>query len=202
MLKHLPIDRQHLLSPLLLIVAAFICSVPFAHNIDTFNFQHEAVNQGQWYRLMTHAFWHTNTNHFLLNSAGILLVWALHGEYYNQRNVLGVIGFGILLSGCLVWCFSPDIDRYVGLSAALHGLFVWGACHDICKHRRSGWLLLIGLCSKLIQEQWFEDPTTAELINATVATMAHVYGAFAGGCYFVIEKIWSRHAHRNQISKP
>lgn len=197
MLNNLPTERQHTLILLLVTTVTFICSVVLAHLVEAFNFQHEALNQGQWYRLITHAFWHTNLNHFLLNTAGILLLWGLHGEYYTHRNVLGVVGFGILISGLMVWWFSPNIDHYVGLSATLHGLFVWGVCHDILKHRRSGWLLLIGLLIKLVHEQLFIDFTTAQLINASVATMAHVYGALAGGCYFMLEKIESQRSRRD-----
>lgn len=200
MLKNFPTDRQHITVLILISVTAFLCSVIFSSDIDMFNFQHDAFEQGQWYRLVTHAFWHTNTNHFLLNISGILLLWALHGEYYNYHNVLGVIVFGILISGIMVWCFSPNINHYVGLSATLHGLFVWGACYDIIKQRRSGWLLLIGLFIKLIQEQLFEDTITAELINASVATMAHVYGALAGACYFLLEQKWSRQTRRDRFN--
>ena len=72
--------------------------------------------------------------------------------------------------------------RSVGLSGVLHGLFIWAAIEDIKQQRNTGWLLLIGVLTKIAWEQYFgASASTVSLINAKVATEAHLIGAFSGG---------------------
>jgi membrane associated rhomboid family serine protease len=72
----------------------------------------------------------------------------------------------------------------------LHGLFVWGACFDILNKEHTGWLLLIGVAIKLGYEQLGGDTQAiAELIGASVAVDAHLYGAVSGlilGLVFIV----------------
>ena len=183
LLTFFPIHYQHWLTLIIIAIVAIVCHGLGSQFIGTMEFIHAQVNAGQYWRLLTHAFWHTNTNHLLLNLAGLALLWALHGEHYRAWNIAGLLIFCSIMSAFGVWFLSPHIDYYVGLSAALHGLFVFGAVRDVQHNRFSGWLLLAGVAVKLYLEQHQTTDTTAALINATVAYDAHIYGAIAGGGY-------------------
>ncbi len=83
-----------------------------------------------------------------------------------------------------------DLEHYVGLSGVLHSLFVWGALKDIANNEKTGFFLFMGIWLKVIYEQIKgPSPEIAELINASVAIDAHLYGAIAGTLYFVLVKI-------------
>ncbi|HEX5793039.1 MAG TPA: rhombosortase, partial [Rheinheimera sp.] len=70
-----------------------------------------------------------------------------------------------------------DIQIYVGLSGLLHAMLTFGAIKDIQLKITTGWLLLAGLITKVAWEQWQgPDAELAELINASVATDAHLFG--------------------------
>lgn len=178
-----PIHYQHWLTLIIVAALAVVCHMLGSHLVENFEFVHQRVDSGQYWRLLTHALLHTNINHLLLNLAGMSLLWALHGEHYRAWNVAGLLLFCSIASALAVWSFSPTIDYYVGLSAALHGLFVFGAVRDVQQKRISGWLLLGGIVIKLFMEQHQTTDSTAALINATVAYDAHIYGAIAGLCY-------------------
>ena len=183
----LPTAWPHITAWCIIAAVAIVCSVLLSTFVQDMNFQRTALSHGEWYRLITHAFWHTNTVHLCLNLAGIGVLWLLHGEYYSTKTTLSLVAFGIVFSAVCVWVYSPHIDHYVGLSATLHGVFAWGVCRDIQARRTSGVLLALGLCLKLVHEQWWGDATTAQLIEADVATMAHVYGAIAGCVFFAVQ---------------
>ncbi|HCB15825.1 MAG TPA: rhombosortase, partial [Alteromonas sp.] len=86
-----------------------------------------------------------------------------------------------------IYFLSPQLIWYVGLSGALHGIFVWGAFMDILNKVRSGWLLLAGVAAKLVFEQLQgSSEDVASLIDANVAVDAHLYGAVCGVLLFVL----------------
>lgn len=124
---------------------------------------------------------HTNTNHLLLNLAGLSLLWALHGDAYRFWRYMMIMVLCALATTLGILLFSPQLIGYVGLSGALHGLFVWGAIDDIRRKDVTGWFLLLGVVVKIAWEQWQgASDSMATLINASVAVDAHAYGALGG----------------------
>jgi len=129
--------------------------------------------------LSAHLF-HTN-----FNIAGLVLLWALHGDYYTPLRLVIVYLVSGLCVAAGIHFFTPELSRYVGLSGVLHGLFIWGALEDIRHNRKTGYLLVIGLAIKVAAEQsQGPDQQLGQWIDATVAIDAHLYGALAGFiCY-------------------
>ncbi|MNH06801.1 hypothetical protein D3C79_661800 [compost metagenome] len=69
----------------------------------------------------------------------------------------------------------------MGLSGALHGLFVWGALQDIRHRRHSGWLMLLGILIKLGLDFYSAGESPASLlIGARVHIESHLIGSAAG----------------------
>ena len=117
----------------------------------------------------------------MLNAAAVVLLWALHGQYYNYKNYLIIFITSALVCGLGIYWFSLDITLYVGLSGVLHGFFVWGALMDIKHKEKTGYLLFVGVMLKIAHEQIYGASAEVELlINASVATDAHFYGAIGG----------------------
>jgi rhomboid family GlyGly-CTERM serine protease len=144
-------------------------------------FNRSAIYQGQWWRILTGHFMHTNTWHLVMNLGGLFLIMLLHGNYYRAIQLWVNVVLGCLLIGLALLFWSPQISLYVGLSGWLHALLVCGCCIDIQRHWSSGWLILAAVFGKVIWEQWqgaSQDIVT--LINAEVATDAHLYGATVG----------------------
>lgn len=139
------------------------------------------VEAFEFWRLITGHLLHTNAAHLALNLLGFALLWALHGEYYTPKKIALFLLLSSVMTSVAIYYFSTQIVWYVGLSGILHGLFVWGACLDVVKKDRTGWLLLIGVAIKIAYEQFGgSTQDIAELIGASVAVDAHLYGALSG----------------------
>jgi len=177
---NLPFHHQHWAA---FACISFIACVLFSVDVHVhqhLNFQQAAILEGQWWRLLTGHLLHTNFNHLWLNVGGLALLWGLHGEHYGVKsNAALILLCGLGTSAGLL--FASDITHYVGLSAIIHGVFVWGAVQDIRCGWRSGWILLGGMLAKIGYEQFIGGSNQiVAMIDAPIAVDSHLYGALSG----------------------
>ncbi|MEW6997072.1 rhombosortase [Colwelliaceae bacterium BS250] len=189
----LPLNKNAVLIPAIIFVIA-VCIYFLPQNIESLLiYDRNDIANGQWWRVLTGHLVHTNFNHLLLNLAGLIMLWALHGDDYSPKSYTIVFILSALVCSLGIYLFTPEMHRYVGLSGVLHGIFVWGAINDIKKGWNSGYLLLIGVWGKVFYEQIFGASADVEaMINASVAIDAHLWGAVGGLIYPLFEFIKSK----------
>jgi rhomboid family GlyGly-CTERM serine protease len=178
---NLPIHPKHSLAPALVLLLACILYLFEPTSSHYLAFDRDKIQSLQWWRLLSGNFLHTNLNHLLLNACGLALLWALHGQYFTTKTYLIIFLLTSLSCTLGIYFFAERLSWYVGLSGTLHGLFVLGAYKDIRAGLKSGWLLLLGVWAKIAYEQGYGgNKDVAELIGASVAIEAHLYGALSG----------------------
>lgn len=162
-------------------------------------YQRTLINQGELWRLFTGHLLHTNGFHLLLNLAALMLLWALHGRFYTIKNY-SVLFFLCAMSTSLgIYYFDAQLIQYVGLSGVLHGIFVFGAIMDIYSKDKTGYLLFIGVWLKIAHEQIYgASSEVSDLIEASVAVNAHLWGAVGGLIFTVIYLVRFR-IHQNGL---
>ncbi|SEL03095.1 rhomboid family GlyGly-CTERM serine protease [Colwellia chukchiensis] len=186
-LKPLPTQAIHSVGALLVIILAVIAYLFDEQIAWLFIYDRQLINSGEYWRLLTGHFFHSNGNHLLLNISAVVLIWALHGQYYVHKTYFFTVLICALVCSAGIHWWSLDITQYVGLSGVLHGLFIWGALMDIKHKDKTGYLLLAAVIGKVIHEQIYGASADLEqLIAANVATDAHLYGAIGGLLAFVL----------------
>ncbi len=144
-------------------------------------YQREAVAAGQWWRLLTANLVHLGWRHLLLNAVGLALILWLFGPDRGPIRWLLALLLSGLASSLGVHFWAPEVHWMVGLSGALHGLFLVGACGWLRSGDRLAWLLIAGLLLKLAWEHFAGAvPLSAEVVGGAVITDAHLWGS-AGG---------------------
>ena len=175
-----PTQKKYIQAPLALIVIMFVLEFLKPMSMDILGLYPNLVFDGEIWRIITGQLLHTNFNHLLLNSAGIVLVWALHGEYYLANHFIKVFLSSLIAIGVCLVIFA-DYYHYAGLSAVIHTLIVYGAIKDILAKEITGWLILLGMAFKVGYENIYgASDSTIELINASVAVEAHLIGVSIG----------------------
>lgn len=175
----LPTQKHQFILPLIVILLSLLA---FIFNSEHLHFQRDVFINGEYWRGFTAHFLHTNLNHLLLNISAVVLLWALHGQFYNRINYLFVFIVCAVTTTFGITIFSPEITQYVGLSGILHGLFIWGTIKDIQHKDKTGYLLLAAILLKVLYEQLMgPSAEVAKLISATVAIDAHLWGMIGGG---------------------
>lgn len=186
LMLNLPLTWQHLLGPLLL---TLVCGLLFCLEPQSSHYlayDRVEIQQFQLWRFITGNLLHTNANHLYMNLAGVLLLWALHGWYFNLQQYTAILLFLSISTTLGIYVFASQLHWYVGLSGLLHGVMLLGAYFDIRKGLKSGWLLLLGVIVKVAHEQIFgASQDIANLINANVAIDAHLYGTLSGLCIII-----------------
>ncbi|MCK6262074.1 rhombosortase [Vibrio sp. ZSDE26] len=163
---------------LLLSVISVICfGLQFEPMQSYVEWNATAIHSGQWWRILTGNFTHTNFAHLAMNLIGL---WAISFIFKPSVNTLWIP----LLVTCIavgIGNLFTDMQIYVGLSGALHGLFGYYALRESLQGRKGSWLLVMGLCLKIVWEFFFGAPTaTSGLIEARVAIESHLFGALSG----------------------
>lgn len=187
-LKQLPLTKNHIIGPLLIVILALIAFMMNNDISNNLSYNRDLIAQGQWWLFFTGHLLHTNDMHLLLNSAAVILLWALHGQFFSWKNYLAIWLMLALGTSVGLYFFSPSLISYVGLSGVLHGFFVIGACKDIEDKEKTGYLLLFAVIAKVIYEQIFgASEEVMQLIEANVAIDAHLYGLISG---LIVSIVW------------
>ena len=177
--------------PLIIIMVSFVLMIGGTNASQIFRYDRDAILAGQVWRLITGHFVHLGWKHFVMNIAGLILIWLLFGRLISSwRWVVCIIVAALFISlGLLV--FNHDLKWYVGLSGVLHAMFVCGAIASILAGYRAEALLLVLLVGKLVWEQLYGAlPGSASFAGGPVVVDAHLYGAIIGGicASFLIRK--------------
>ena len=156
-------------------------------------FDRAALVAGEAWRLVTANFIHLGWNHLILNVAGFLLIGWLFAD-----EVSSAVWLVVLLACCLaaslgLYWWTPDVYWVVGMSGALHGLFVFGALSWLKHSDRMAWGLLAGVTGKLLWEQTMGAmPFSEGVVGGAVVTDAHLWGALGGLITGIAYRLWYR----------
>ena len=176
-----------------MVLISFCSIVLFYANIDDLlAYKRNEIALGEYWRLFTGNFLHTNIWHLVMNLSGFWVIILLHQQHYRLIDFTLLFSALCLLQGAGLSLFYPNVLGYVGLSGVLHGIFTYGAMKDIQVGMRSGYLLLTGVIIKVGHEQWFgASEQVTRMIGADVATEAHLVGVITGVILFVCAVFFS-----------
>jgi membrane associated rhomboid family serine protease len=115
---------QGLTKNLILLISGCFLLSQFQTNLQfEFALYPAAIDQGQWYRLITVALVHGGWLHLVFNMLALLSIGTLIESFYG-RNKYAIILFVSLISGSLAsYIFNPPQTLAVGSSGMIFGLF-------------------------------------------------------------------------------
>lgn len=169
---------------LLVVISALCFGLQFEPLHSLSQWQRGDILAGQWWRILTGNFTHTNFAHLAMNLLGLWIISSIF------RPTAQMLMRALLVASLAVGIgnLATSMNIYVGLSGALHGLFGYFALREALSGRRSSWLLVIGLIAKVGWEQLFgASETTSAMIHARVAIESHLAGALSGLVLAVVE---------------
>ena len=144
-------------------------------------FERDAVRDGEAWRLVTGHLVHLGWPHFALNAAGLVLVWTLVGSAYKPAGWILIFLASIAAIDLGLWTLNPELQWYVGLSGALHGVLVAGLVMSCRQPRIETTILALLLLCKLAWEQFSGPlPGSEGSSGGPVIVDAHLYGAIGG----------------------
>lgn len=158
-------------------------------------FQRERINDGEYWRILTGNFVHTNHYHWLFNAVGVFVLALLFTSYLNpMQSIISLLWLSLCV-GLGLYVFNPNLVWYAGLSGALYGCYIIAS--TIAIRAKDNWLglpVLIIMGGKVIWDQFNDSATqiSESLIQAPVATDAHLYGAIGAIIYIIVGYVITR----------
>ena len=140
-------------------------------------YQHDWLQSGQVWRIVTSNWVHVGWEHLALNMLGLAICVSLANPRWSvKRWFLQSLCMGLGIS-VLFTLQNPELQWYAGFSGILFGLYFLAA-HDLYARDRLVALLMGGaIVIKVIIEQYTPfDLDSSELIGAPVIVDAHLYG--------------------------
>lgn len=147
-------------------------------------FDRALIEAGQWWRLLSAHVVHLSFYHAALNLLGLLALLVLCPAPITTREWVRRLVLLSLLTSVALYVFVPTVDRYVGLSGVLHGLFLLGLMPMARRRDAIAITCLLYLAGKLAWEVMIGTPLSDEqAIGGRVVTQAHLFGTLAGVVY-------------------
>ncbi len=169
-----------LLPGVLLLVAALLVATGDTGR-EWLRFERTTILDGQLWRLVTGHIVHLGLTHFLLNGAGLVLVWFLVGREFAGLEWLAIVAASIAAIDIGLWVLSPGLEWYVGLSGLLHGMLAAGILASWRGRRAEASILGVVVLGKLAFEQLVGPmPGSEGTSGGAVIVDAHLYGVIGG----------------------
>ena len=136
---------------------------------------------GEIWRLVTGHLVHLSWGHTWLNVIALLLMTLLLDDLMRAHDWIIAFLFAAATIDAGLFFLEPGVAWYVGLSGSLHGVMIVGAVAMLRSNSTMAIVLLIGIASKLMWEQWLGPiPLSESTSGGTVLVDAHLYGAIGG----------------------
>jgi len=183
------------LLPAALVLSGGLAAILGEDGLILLRYEREAINAGEFWRLLSGHFVHLGWGHYWLNAAGLILVWFLVGHALTPLQWLGGLAGIIVGIDAGFWFLDPQLAWYVGLSGALHGLLVGGLLVTWREAPGENLLVLGLIAAKLTFEQIVGPlPGSESAAGGSVVVNAHLYGAVAGAVLAIAYRIRVRTA--------
>ncbi|WP_370980477.1 rhombosortase [Agaribacterium sp. ZY112] len=176
-------QRLRELSDLFIVVLVVFVAGVFHQELNPwFSWDRQAIDAGQWWRLLSANLMHLNVNHMLMNLSVYVLAAILFQASAGWKQwyaSIVLIGLGVGLG--LYW-FDPNLVNYVGLSGLLYGLIAQQLLLQ-CRQQPLIYLLIYAvLVYKVVSQQGddFEPSEMKEFIGGNVVASSHLIGLICG----------------------
>jgi rhomboid family GlyGly-CTERM serine protease len=167
--------------PGITVVVAALLAATGEWGREALRYDRELIADGEVWRLLSGHIAHLGWPHFLMNGAGLLLIWYLVATQFRLREWLLITALVVAGIDLGFWLLQPQLIWYVGLSGVLHGLLAAGSVSGLRSRHSEYWLIAAFLLGKLVYEQWLGPlPGSEGTAGGNVIVAAHLYGAVSG----------------------
>lgn len=175
------------LKPAILYLGAFVLLIfvlgtsgPWVNTWLAWN--REALDQWQWWRLLSGHLVHTNLWHTVINLAVLIVAMLLYGSGFRPRTWLLFFSVLCVCNSLALYFFSPWLQNYVGLSGVLYGVLALGLLAGLRAQPLVNTVVLLIIAGKIVYEQLpgFDVNYLRAQIGTAVIVDAHLYGFISG----------------------
>lgn len=171
---------------LLLSGFASLLFILFGAAPETLVYSRETIQQGEWWRLITGHWVHSDSGHALWDISALLLLGWFY-ETHTRQSLLRLLVPSSLFISAAIWFLLPELDYYCGLSGILHSLLVITFYQHWRQHQQIEYLaVIVFTVIKIVIEM---NLSTALFTNTAWPALpeSHLYGVIFAAIYVLAE---------------
>jgi rhomboid family GlyGly-CTERM serine protease len=167
-------QRANFFGVLITLVLSILVASIYPNSLKVLMWDREAIDAGQWWRLLTAHLVHLDARHLLLNVFGLLLIVEMLCQTMTALELTSLLLTNAMGVSSLLWYLQSSLQWYAGLSGVLYGLWAAGAALTWLNGRQGLAICAgIALVVKLIL-------FNHSVLSMPIVSVAHVYGAASG----------------------
>ncbi len=167
-------QRANFFGVLITLVLSILVASIYPNSLKVLMWDREAIDAGQWWRLLTAHLVHLDARHLLLNLFGLLLIVEMLCQSMTAHELTSLLLTSAMGVSGLLWNLQSSLQWYAGLSGVLYGLWAAGAALTWLNGRQGLAICAgIALVVKLIL-------FNHSVLSMPIVSVAHVYGAASG----------------------
>lgn len=163
-----------------------------------FQFDREAIADGDIWRFITSHFTHLSFAHLALNLLALGLCTYVASPKYSSVYLGAMWCWLMVFTGVGLYFYALDLNYYVGLSGALHGALLISIIPSPYYSRLIRTAVVMVILGKVIWEQtsFYDDMSNAELIGGRTEARSHLLGVIAGIIWMIGLWVWKTYEQR------
>lgn len=184
--------------PLLLIALSGLVQIAGAPLGDWLCYDRASIAAGEWWRLLSAHVVHLSPAHWAVNAAACALLAVLAPERLPATIWLARLLLLMLAVSLGLWLWLPALQRYVGLSGVLYGLFVLALFRSAMQGDPVAIACLVFIGARIVPPL-VDRPSaaTARWLGGPVIAEAHLFGIAGAAGWLLIETLLRRADTRN-----
>ena len=124
---------------------------------------------------------HLSPSHYLINIASLAVVLLTFRTFFTPVRFFLLFAFSAASVTLGLWCCSPGVTDYVGMSGVIYGILSAGLLWSAKKHPLLSWTAFTLIAGKVVLETFYGPHLSIQAsLGETVIVDAHLYGFLSG----------------------
>ena len=158
-----------------------------------FHYRAENIPSHLYYLWLSPHLIHLSMLHYIINILCLGIVLFTFKNYFTPLRFFLLFAFSALMVTLGLWCCSPQVTDYVGMSGVIYGILAAGLLLSMKKHLLLSLPIYIIVAIKIVYEVFDGAHLSIQAsLGNVVIVDAHLYGYLSGTLFTIVTLLFQK----------